>query len=89
DESDRAGDERPFPYLETMDPAAFLAGPLSAWQGNAIVYRCVGKYEEQELAAFLDERAPGDATVFVGASSTDKPVSTTLPRAIEVHAEAE
>lgn len=89
DESDRAGDDRPFPYLETMDPAAFLAGPLSAWQGNAIVYRCVGKYEEQELASFLHGCADGDATVFVGSSSTDKPVRTSLPRAIEVHAEVE
>ena len=46
DESDRTDDDRPFPYLETMDPADFLAGPLAGWDGNAIVYRCVGKYDE-------------------------------------------
>lgn len=89
DESDRAGEERPFPYLETMDPAHFLAGPLAGWGGNAIVYRCVGKYGEDEIEAFLDERSDGDATVLVGASSSDKPVRTTLSRAVEVCADAE
>ena len=87
DESDRTDDERPFPYLETMDPAEFLAGPMSKWAGNAIVYRCVGKYEEEALTGFLDERSPGDATVFVGASSSDKPVLTSLRRAVELRNE--
>lgn len=84
DESDRTDADRPFPYLETMDPAEFLAGPMSAWHGNSIVYRCVGKYSEDEIENFLVERRPGDATVFVGASSSEKPVRTTLPRAVEI-----
>ena len=86
DESDRTDADRPFPYLETMDPAQYLAGPLAAWPGNAIVYRCVGKYDEAQIESFLEARAPGEATVFVGASSSDKPVRTKLPRAIEIRA---
>lgn len=86
DESDRNDDERPFPYLETMDPAEYRDGPLAAWQGRAIVYRCVGKYDEPALTSFLETRRSGDATVFVGASSSAKPVSTSLSRAIELRA---
>ena len=78
DESDRTEVDRPFPYLETIDPVDFLAGPLRDWEGNTIVYRCVGKYDSQELTTFLDSRNPGDATVFVGASSANKPVRTSL-----------
>jgi len=89
DESDRTDDDRPFPYLETMDPADFLAGPLAGWGGNAIVYRCVGKYDEAQLRDFLASRRQGDATVFVGASSSDKPVRTSLPRAVDLVAEHE
>jgi hypothetical protein len=82
DESDRAVDERPFPYLPTMDPGAFRAGHLAAYRGPVIVYRCVGKYGEQELAEWLSS-ADTDQTlsVFVGASSSAKRVRTTLSRA--------
>lgn len=89
DESDRVDDERPFPYLETVDPAEFLRGPLAAWSGNAVVYRCVGKYDEDELTTFLTQRAAGEATVFVGASSSGKPVRTSLSRAVELHGEVD
>lgn len=87
DESDRTDDDRPFPYLETMDPAHFRAGPLRAWDGNTVIYRSVGKYDEDSLSAFLDLCSPATATVFVGASSSDKSVVTSLPRAIELRAE--
>ncbi|WP_141714243.1 methylenetetrahydrofolate reductase [Micromonospora inyonensis] len=82
DESDRNPDERPFPYLPTMDPAVFHAAHLAGWRRPAIVYRCVGKYPEPELRDWLravdTDRVGG---VFVGASSGSKQVHTTLPRA--------
>jgi len=31
DESDRNRDERPFPFLPTMDPAVYLARDLAPW----------------------------------------------------------
>jgi hypothetical protein len=82
DESDCNPDERPFPYLPTMDPAEFHAEHLGAWDRPVIIYRCVGKYAEDELRSWLDEADPGQVLgVFVGSSSGGKPVRTDLRRA--------
>jgi hypothetical protein len=82
DESDRNPEERPFPYLPTMDPAAYYAEYLGEWNRPAVIYRCVGKYTEAELGAWLRmadvDRVLG---VFVGASSKDKSVQTRLSQA--------
>jgi hypothetical protein len=82
DESDRNPEERPFPYLPTMDPAAYLAEYLGEWNRPAVIYRCVGKYTEAELRGWLRmadvDRVLG---VFVGASSTGKSVRTRLSQA--------
>jgi hypothetical protein len=82
DESDRNPEERPFPYLPTMDPAAYHAEYLGEWNRPAVIYRCVGKYTEAQLRAWLRmadvDRVLG---VFVGASSRDKSVQTRLSQA--------
>jgi hypothetical protein len=82
DESDRIPDERPFPYLPTLDPARYHAEYLGAWDRPTIIYRCVGKYPEDDLRQWLTgadtERV---LSVFVGPSSGDKPVRTDLRRA--------
>lgn len=88
DESDRNAADRPFPYLPTLDPAAFHEEHLGDWDRPAIIYRCVGKYEEDDLRAWLRRADPGRVlSVFVGASSGDKPTRTTLRRAQELRAE--
>jgi hypothetical protein len=83
DESDRNPDQRPFPYLPTMDPAAFHAEHLGGWQRPVVIYRCVGKYPEAELDTWLRtadvDRVLG---VFVGASSGQKAVHTGLRQAL-------
>jgi hypothetical protein len=82
DESDRNPDERPFPYLPTMDPAEFHSTSLGEWNRPVIIYRCVGKYAEDELRDWLGEADPEQVLgVFVGASSGGKPVRTDLRRA--------
>ena len=82
DESDRNPDERPFPFLPTMDPADFLARHLDAWHTPVVIYRSVGKYAEPALTTWLQRQDPSRAlTVFVGASSSEKAVDVTLPRA--------
>lgn len=82
DESDRNPDERPFPYLPTMDPGRFHAGYLGAWDKPVVIYRSVGKYDEDELRTWLTEADPARTmTVFVGASSGGKPVRTSLRQA--------
>src|SRR5262249_50705706 len=54
DESDRNANERPFPYLPTIDPVVFLAEYLQAWDRPAVIYRCVGKYTEAETRDWLE-----------------------------------
>ncbi|WDZ83279.1 methylenetetrahydrofolate reductase [Micromonospora cathayae] len=82
DESDRNPDERPFPYLPTMDPAVFHAEHLTGWHRPTVIYRCVGKYRDSELRDWLEATDPDRvATVFVGASSGSKLVHTVLSRA--------
>ncbi|MGK5684958.1 methylenetetrahydrofolate reductase [Actinoplanes sp. URMC 104] len=88
DESDRVAQERPFPYLPTLDPASYHADHLGDWDRPTVIYRCVGKYTEDELRGWL---AAADTSrtlgVFVGASSGGKPVQTSLRRAQQLHAD--
>jgi hypothetical protein len=88
DEADRNASDRPFPYLPTLDPASFHAEHLGEWDRPTIVYRCVGKYDEGELGSWLGGADPDRVlSVFVGASSGDQPVRTSLRRAQELRAE--
>ena len=90
DESDRNPDERPFPFLPTMDPADYLARDLAALEVPAIVYRAVGKYREEQFRSWLEEQDPSKArAVFVGSSSRDKAVHTSLARAYELREEVQ
>jgi hypothetical protein len=86
DESDRNPQERPFPYLPTIDPAVFLTEYLQDWDRAAVVYRCVGKYSEAEMRDWLETADTGRVmSVFVGASSGQKAVLTDLPQAHALH----
>ena len=85
DESDRNPDERPFPFLPTMDPADYLVRDLAGLEVPAIVYRAVGKYQEDRFRSWLEQQDPSRAlTVFVGSSSREKAVHTSLARAYEL-----
>ena len=89
DESDRNPEERPFPFLPTMDPAEYLSRHLEGWNIPMVVYRAVGKHAEGALRSWLGAQEPDRVlTVFVGASSRTKPVATSLRRAQELRAEA-
>jgi hypothetical protein len=88
DESDRNPDERPFPFLPTMDPAEYLARDLAGLDVPAIVYRAVSKYTEDGLRSWLGGQDPARVlSVFVGASSREKAVATSLLRAYELRTE--
>ena len=88
DESDRNAEERPFPFLPTMDPADYLSRHLKDWNIPTVVYRAVGKHVESELRSWLGAQEPDRVlSVFVGASSRDKPVATSLRRAQMLRAE--
>jgi hypothetical protein len=86
EEADRNPDERPFPFLPTLDPADYRS-LIEDWPVPAIVYRAVGKYSEDELTAWLAGVDPERTlSVFVGASSHTQAVPTTLARAQELRA---
>jgi hypothetical protein len=88
DESDRNPQERPFPYLPTMDPATFHAEHLADWHRPVIIYRCVGKYREADLRAWLQSTdVKRVSSVFVGTSSSRKAVHTRLPQAHALRAD--
>jgi hypothetical protein len=71
-----------------MDPADYLARHLVGLEVPAIVYRAVSKYPERRLRSWLGEQAPTQAlAVFVGASSREKTVATSLSRAYELRTE--
>lgn len=85
DEVERNQDERPFPYLPTLDPAQFRTDHLADWDRPVVIYRSVGKYAPAALRDWLTDQDPSRvATVLVGASSTDKYVNTSLPEALSL-----
>ena len=88
DESDRNPEERPFPFLPTIDPATFRAQHLEEWSTPVVVYRAVSKYEERDLRTWLEAQEADHAlTVFVGASSRHRQSATSLVRAQELWAQ--
>ncbi|MGC4941740.1 methylenetetrahydrofolate reductase [Kribbella sp. DT2] len=88
DESDRNQAERPFPYLPTMDPTQFEATHLAALPYPIVIYRSVGKYTEPVLRSWLEAAdANRVSAVFVGASSKQKAMRTSLTRSQELQHE--
>ena len=88
DESDRNPDERPFPFLPTMDPAEYLSRHLDDWNIPVVVYRAVGKYAEPQIRSWLGAQEPDRVlSVFVGPSSREKPVATSLTQAQALRSE--
>lgn len=88
DETDRNPQPRPFPFVEMLDPAAYLCDGLTDWDKPAVIYRYVGKYDPEELRSWLQSAPDNVMTVFVGSSSEDAPVRTSLSQAVEIHHEA-
>jgi hypothetical protein len=88
DEGDRNPEERPFPFLPTMDPADYLDRHLGSWRAPVVVYRATSKYTETELRDWVGSQdASKRMAVFVGAPSRERRVATTLRRAQQLRAE--
>lgn len=84
DEKDRIQEERPFPFIETIDPTSYAYDYMSDLKLPKIVYRCVGKYDESQLNHWL-QNEQHEFTVFVGAASNQQQVSTSLKEAYELY----
>ena len=85
DESARTSVERPFPFLNALDPFGFASSYLKALNIPKIIYRPAGKYSAEELSAWLHNlEAENFHPVFVGVPAPDYPVKTTLPEAYQL-----
>lgn len=85
DEADRTDEERPFPYLTTLDPTLYSEQYLGHWDVPKIIYRCIGGNTEEELSDWLlRDRDSNRYSVFVGASSGKQQVNLQLPQAYEL-----
>jgi len=85
DEKDRVAEERPFPFLETIDPLVYSRDFLSSLGVPRIVYRCVGKYKPDQIKSWIHSRERQEHfTVFVGAASQHQKVSLKLSDAYDI-----
>lgn len=85
DESARTTEERPFPFLNALDPLEFASRHLGALKIPKIIYRPAGKFSGEELTAWLEELHQNKFyPVFVGVPSPDFPVKTSLPDAYKI-----
>lgn len=85
DEETRTSEERPFPFMETLDSFRYSREHLSSLALPRIIYRAVGKYDRDELAEFVADLSPQkELTVFVGASSKKQNVTLSLKEAYNI-----
>lgn len=85
DESARTSEERPFPFINALDPLTFAAEHLGGVPVPKIIYRPAGKFSAEELSDWLEELHDRKFyPVFVGVPAPDFPVRTTLPEAYKI-----
>ena len=85
DEVSRTTDERPFPFMETIDAFEYSEKYLKSLDIPKVIYRAVGKYSEQELNSFLQEASStNNMTVFVGAASKSQEVTLSISDAYKL-----
>lgn len=85
DEADRTGNERPFPFLHTVESTVYANDFLHELHIPKIIYRCVGKYSKAELAEWITAKNDQDKfAVFVGASAKEQQVNIRLPEAYQM-----
>lgn len=85
DELARTKENRPFPFMETLDPLSYSERYLKSINVPKVIYRAVGKYSSADLTEFL-ETSPSDKylTVFVGAASKTQSVHLTMKEAYDL-----
>lgn len=89
DEKSRTSEERPFPFMETLDSFEYSRDYLSSLNVPKVIYRSVGKYNRDELTQFLNNMSTTDnMTVFVGASSKGQEVTMSMAEAYQLKMEA-
>jgi len=88
DESDRTHDERPFPYIETVDPVDYAFGDLASVSVPKVCYRCVAGLSRPALAQSLERiAAHGGLCTLVGAASRRQQTHLKLSEAYALYQE--
>ncbi len=88
DEKSRTQEERPFPFMETLDAFCYSEEYLCSLPIPKIIYRSVGKYSTAELSQFLMHAPPKDIlTVFVGSPSKSQAVTLSMSDAYKLKKE--
>lgn len=83
DEANRTNEERPFPYLSTVDPIEYKTEYLKDLDLPAIIYQCVGKYTPLEIQERM-ESIRDQCVVFVGTSSRTEVCKTSISQAYDL-----
>ncbi|WP_282940545.1 methylenetetrahydrofolate reductase [Paenibacillus sp. RC67] len=82
EEADRAEQQRPFPYLPTIDPATYSYEYLNQLRVPQIIYRCVGRYSEEQFIKWVKADIDRERySVYVGASSSKQEIDLDLSEA--------
>ena len=85
DESARTNQERPFPFINAMDPLTFASEHLGSLNVPKIIYRPAGKFTSAELSDWLEKLHQQQFyPVFVGVPAPDFQVKTSLPEAYKI-----
>ncbi|WP_080055295.1 methylenetetrahydrofolate reductase [Spirosoma aerolatum] len=85
DESARTKEERPFPFINALDPFAFASTYLDSLPVPKIIYRPAGKFSASELSEWLEGlHTHNFYPVFVGVPAPDFPVKTSLQEAYTI-----
>ncbi|HOM02922.1 MAG TPA: methylenetetrahydrofolate reductase [Acetivibrio sp.] len=85
DEKDRISENRPFPFIETVDPQIYSENYLKDLKIPKIIYRSVGKYTPDEFRNLIRPVSGEDAfSVFVGAASRNQSVLLKLSDAYKI-----
>ena len=86
DEADRTQQDRPFPFMETLDNVEYVHHYLSELNIPKILYRSVGKYDDLQLKGFLsDISRQNNFCIFVGAAAQKQKVKTSLREAYSIY----
>ncbi len=89
DESDRVEDDRPFPFIETIDPLEYAFEDLAELELPKVVYRAVTPHRPEDMRAWLSSlERRGGHTVLVGAPTRDREVALSLSDAYRLRREA-
>ncbi len=86
DETERTHEERPFEFIHTVDPSLYSREYLKELPIPKVVYRCVGNYEQEKFAEWLEEDVD-ELTVFVGTAAVGQKVKLSLEEAYRLKKE--